>query len=540
MTRVRATLCAAALFLVAAPARAQDPASFFLRAAIDQGSLPLSRYPDFTTLRPFLDSLYRARGDEPVWDRRDGYGEIAHAAVVALRASAERGLLPRDYDVALLDSIAEAGPDPDPFRRSERDLLLTLAVFRYLRDLRDGRIAVTPFVRLKTEVPIPTDVALLTRAAAGTPIEQLAQEVEPHLAQYRNLLAQLGVYRKLVDTFRLRPLAAGVVRPGARYAGTRELRRRLVALRDLPADAPQAGGRYDTVLVEGVKRFQARHGLIADGVLGAGTRAALNTSPATRVRQIVLALERLRWLPPLDGPRLLVVNIPAFELFAFDSIGGMGTPVLRMPVVIGDSFDHRTPVMLQPLQTVQFRPFWNVPRTILLKEILPLVRADSLYLRKARMEVVVRDSAIGDTVNAVILRRLEQGRYRVRQRPGPWNALGLTKFSFPNRADIYLHGTPDTLAFRRARRDLSHGCIRVRDPAGLAEWVLQGANGWTRPAIDSARAGTADTIRAEVTIPTSVLIFYTTAVASPDGQIWFYNDIYGHDRPLQAALARRR
>lgn len=536
--RLRGALVLALAFLPSGLA-GQDPAGPFLRAAIDVGTLPLSRFPDFAPLRPFLDSLYRARGDEPIWDRKDGYGEIARAAIVALRASPERGLLPQDYDGALLDSIAEAGPDPDPFRRSERDLLLTLAVLRYLRDLRDGRIAVTPFGHLKTGVPIPTDVGLLTRAAAGTPIESLAREVEPHLAQYRNLLAQLTVYRALADTFRLHALAPGAVRPGQRFAGTAELRRRLVAFGDLPDVAAPAGPLYDSTLADGVRRFQARHGLIADGVLGAGTRRALGVGPATRVRQIVLALERLRWLPPLDGPRLLVVNVPAFELFAFDSIGGMGTPVLRMPVVIGDSFDHKTPVMLQPLQTIEFRPYWNVPRSILLKEVLPALRADSLYLRKARMEVVLRDRPLGDTVNATILERLEAGRYRVRQRPGPWNALGLTKFTFPNRADIYLHGTPDTMAFRRARRDLSHGCIRVQDPAGLAAWVLAGSNGWTREAIDSVRAGTADTVRAAVTIPTAVLIFYTTAVASPEGGIWFYQDIYGHDRPLQRALARR-
>ena len=541
MKRLRSALCAAALLGIAVPVGAQDPASFFLRAAIDQGSLPLSRYPDFSALRPFLDSLYRGRDDDLVWDRKDGYGEIAHAAIVALRASAERGLLPRDYDVALLDSIAEAAPDPDPFRRSERDLLLTLAVLRYLRDLRDGRISMTPFREIKTEIPIPTDVGLLTRAASGTPIEQLAREVEPHVAQYRNLLTQLAKYRALADTFRYRPLAAGTVRPGQRFAGTRELRRRLIAFGDLPVDAPAAGVRYDSLLAEGVKRFQLRHALDADGVLGMGTRAALNVTPAARVRQIVLALERLRWLPPLDGPRLLVVNIPAFELFAFDSTGGRGAPAFRMRVVIGTAFDHETPVMLQELLTVYFRPYWNVPRKILRDEVLPLLRTDSLYLRKTRMEVVgPKDSVVGDLATPAILRGLERGALRVRQKPGPWNALRLTKFTFPNTADIYLHGTPDTLAFRRARRDVSHGCIRVQDPAALAEWVLAGAPGWDRGAIDSARTGSADTVRAEVAKATMVLIYYTTAVASPDGQIWFYQDIYGHDRPLQAALARRR
>lgn len=518
---------------------AQDPAAPFLRAAIEVGTLPLSAFPDFQPLRPFLDSLYRARDDRPVWDQKDGYDEIARAAIVALRASGERGLQ-ADYDVPLLDSLAEARSDRDPFRRAERDLLLTLAILRYLRDLRDGRVAVTPFGHLKTEVPIPTDVGLLTRAAGGTPVETLAREVEPHLAQYRNLLGQLTKYQSLADTFRFGRLAAGTPRPGRPFAGVAELRRRLVAFGDLSADAPEGvAGEYDSTLVAGVRRFQVRHALAPDGVLGAGTRRALGVTPAQRVRQLVLALERLRWLPPMDAGRLLVVNIPAFELFAFDSVGGSEVPVLRMPVVIGSAFDHRTPVMLQPLHTVEFRPFWNVPRSIVREELLPLIAADSLYLRKQRMQVVgARDTVLGDSVTPRLARGLAAGRYRVRQLPGPWNALGRTKISFPNDHDVYLHGTPDLAAFRRARRDVSHGCIRLRDPAEVSEWLLQGS-GWGRFEIQSAMTGSRDTVRAGIDRPAWVLLYYSTAAATPEGEAYFYADIYGQDRPLMAALLAR-
>jgi murein L,D-transpeptidase YcbB/YkuD len=526
--------------LTSAPLVAQDPVAPFLRAAIEVGSLSIGGRSDFTAHRPFLDSLYRARGDAPAWDGKDGYDEIARAAIAALRASAERGLIPGDYDVPLLDSIAAAGSDPDPFRRAERELLLTLAILRYLRDLRDGRVALTPFGHLKAEVPIPTDVALLARAAAGTPIESLAREVEPHLAQYRHLLRELARFQALADTFRFRSLAPGSARIGQRYAGTQELRRRLIAYGDLGVESVEGPeDRFDSTLAAGLRRFQGRHALTPDGVLGPATRAALQVRPATRVRQLVLALERLRWLPPLEGSRLLVVNIPAYELFGFDSIGGTGEPALRMPVVIGNAFDHRTPVMLQPLTTIEFHPFWNVPRSILREEILPLVAADSLYLRRARMEVVgPRDSVWGDSVTPEIGRGLARGRFRVRQRPGPWNALGLTKIIFPNTADVYLHGTPDTAAFRRARRDLSHGCIRVHDPARLSEWLLRGTV-WDRARIDATLAGEQDTVRATIAVPSRVLLYYATAAATPQGEALFYEDIYGQDRPLLAALAAR-
>ena len=524
----------------AAPVGAQDPAAGFLESNLATGALPSARWPDMADARAVLDTFYAARGYAPIWDRGAGFDEAAYAAIAALRASAERGLDPRDYDVTLLDSLALAPPDANPAHRAERDLLLTLAVTRYLRDLRDGRVALTPFGHLKAKIPAPEDAALLQRATDGEPIEALAREVEPHLAQYRNLLRLLSYYRALADTFRFHRLVQATVRPGRPYAGSAELRRRLVAFGDLDTAAVTTPGRYDSTLAAAVRHFQVRHALTPDGVLGASTRQALGVSPRTRVTQLILALERLRWLPPLEGSRLVVVNIPAFELFAFDSIGGTGTPTLRMPVVLGSAFDHQTPVLLQALQAVQFRPYWNVPAEIFRREYLPRLAADPLLLRKSHMEILgARDSVLGDSVTAKELRELQTPRLRVRQRPGPWNALGATKFSFVNSYDVYLHGTPDTQAFRRARRDASHGCIRVRDPAKLAEWVLDGS-GWGRGAIDSAMTGTADTVRAEPIFETSVLIFYTTAAAMPDGEARFYEDIYTHDRDLVRQLRVRQ
>jgi len=533
-----------ALLAVAAVAasrvEAQDPAAPFIRATVAAGTLPAAHHPLFREQGGVLDALYAAHADQPFWDVGVGYTDFARAAIATLRAADERGLDPVDYDVPRLDSLLAAPPDADPALRSERDLLLTLAIARYLHDLRDGRVPETPFEHIKPETPVPVAAALLQRAGQGEPVEVLAREVEPHLAQYRNLLRQLSRYRQLATTLVMRPLPRTLVRPGQRYAGTAELWRRLVAFGDLPSAVSfTPTTRYDSTLAEGVRRFQARHALTADGILGRGTREALSIPPARRVHQITLALERLRWLPSLEGQRLLVVNVPAFELFAFDSIGGTGAPTLRMPVVTGGAFDHRTPVMLQPLRNVEFRPYWNVPRGILTNEIIPAIIRDPRFLAKERMEVLgPRDSVLGDSVTPAMLAALQQGRFRVRQRPGPWNSLGLTKFNFPNRADVYFHGTPDTTVFHRARRDLSHGCIRLQDPPALAAWALRDVPGWDLSRIDSALTG-ADTVRVPVLVKTAVLIFYTTAVATPEGGILFYEDIYDHDQRLQASLDAR-
>ncbi len=541
MTAWRGSLLLAVLAVLAAPrAEGQDNAAPFIRATITAGALPRARHRLFREQGGVLDAFYAAHADQPYWDFGAGYTDFARAAIATLRAADERGLDPVDYDVPRLDSLLAAPPETDPALRGERDLLLTLAIARYLHDLRDGRVPEAPFEHLKPETPVAIAATLLERAGRGEPVEALAREVEPHLAQYRNLLRQLSLYRQLATTLVMRPLPRALVRPGQRYAGTAELWRRLVAFGDLPSAVSfTPSDRYDSTLADGVRRFQTRHALTPDGVVGRGTREALSIPPAHRVHEITLALERLRWLPSLEGQRLLVVNVPAFELFAFDSIGGTGTPTLRMPVVTGGSFDHRTPVMLQPLRNVEFRPYWNVPRGILTEEIIPAIVRDPRFLAKERMEVLgPRDSVLGDSVTPAMLTELQRGRFRVRQRPGPWNSLGLTKFNFPNRADVYFHGTPDTTVFLRARRDLSHGCIRLQDPAGLAAWALRDVRGWDLSRIDSALTG-ADTVRVPVQVRTAVLIFYTTAVATPEGGILFYEDIYDHDQRLQASLDAR-
>jgi murein L,D-transpeptidase YcbB/YkuD len=333
-------------------------------------------------------------------------------------------------------------------------------------------------------------------------------------------------------------LPARTTRPGQPYPGLEVLRGRLVALGDLSPDTSAAdpGGRYDGPIVAAVRRFQARHDLAADGLLGRATIAALNVPYDARARQIALAMERLRMLPPLGRQRFIVVNIPAFRLFAFDSVGGSGAPALQMKVVTGKALDTRTPLFLAELRYVEFRPYWNVPRSILLKELLPALRRNPGYLASHRMEVVdARERVLGGAVTPVVLSGLVRGNLRVRQRPGPGNALGLAKFVFPNAANVYMHGTPETELFARTRRDFSHGCIRLEHPAALASWVLQDQPAWGGAAVESAMADTRSS-RALLTRPMPVVIFYTTAVAYPDGTIHFYHDVYGHDRELIESL----
>jgi murein L,D-transpeptidase YcbB/YkuD len=289
--------------------------------------------------------------------------------------------------------------------------------------------------------------------------------------------------------------------------------------------------------VDAVKRFQDRHALEPDGVIGPGTLAAVNVPLAARVRQIELALERIRWVPALPARPTIVVNVPLFLLYAFDW-DDRADP-MKMRVVTGKSAGHETPLFMEQMRYVVFRPYWNPPPSILRKEILPRARKDPTYLDRQNMEIVAsgEDDAPSLPATPANLDKVAAGKLVLRQRPGPKNSLGLAKFIFPNANNVYMHGTPAKQLFSRARRDYSHGCIRVEDPPRLAEWVLRSNADWDRARIEEAMAGERPT-QVNLADHVTVIIFYDTVTVDPDGVVHFGNDYYGHDARLEAALRR--
>jgi murein L,D-transpeptidase YcbB/YkuD len=504
---------------------------------IAEARCPLSAIPACSRFSDEVSRLYPQGLLVPIWISGGALTAQGQAALAALQSADDEGLRPADYDAGTLDSLSQAIGDSSRPGASAGDVDLRLSVgfLHFLEDLHRGRIQPSPFSGVRTDLDLVRGVR---DAIAGDSVSRLVNALEPRLVQYQNLRRHLMEYRRLEaeEPFASLP-DSGIVRPGGFYGALPELSRRLVVLGDLASDATAESEFIFTGAVVGaVRRFQARHALEPDGVLGPDTFAALNVSFADRSAQIELALERLRELPRLSGQRFLVVNIPAFELYAFDSAGGSGTPSLAMRVITGSALDTRTPLLLEELRYVDFRPDWVVPQSMVLKELLPALRSRPDFLRRRHMDIVgMDDRVLGDTLTPWIRTRLAAGKLRVRQRPGPWNELGLIKFVFPNAQQVYLHGTPWHSVFSRTRRDLSHGCIRVEDPAALALWVLRDQAGWNRAGVDSAMADSVTT-RALLDRPLKVLVFYTTAVAVPDGTIRFYPDVYGHDRELQQWL----
>ena len=383
-------------------------------------------------------------------------------------------------------------------------------------------------------------LSMVTLAGASSLPGQIADGSTSN--EYKQTLIALEHYRVLAseDDFATLPATKKPVERGDHYAGVPRLIRLLTLVGDLSAVAVPARSDvdsdvYDATLVAGVKRFQTRHGLEPDGRLGKGTLAQLNTPLSFRVRQLELALERWRRLPYDPSRRAIVLNLPEFRLRAFDPGHQLA---LEMKIVIGKARGLETPLLSSELDSVLFRPYWNVPFSIQRKELLANIKRDPAYISKNDFELVTPKGVVvaQDAVSGTLLAQLRSGALHLRQRRGPKNSLGLIKFVFPNEYDVYMHDTPAKSLFSRARRDFSHGCIRLENAQNLAEWVLRDESGWRQDRIVAAMQGT-ESISVKLTNPIPVMTIYVTAVVAENGEVHFFEDIYGKDAALEQELA---
>jgi murein L,D-transpeptidase YcbB/YkuD len=389
-------------------------------------------------------------------------------------------------------------------------------------------------LREKKLIDLP---ALITSSLATGAIKQLPLLVEPKLPQYQKLKAALATYKILAQkTATLQLHAEKSINPGDSLPQVQELQRFLVAVGDMPElGSNTKSTQYADKVVKGVKKFQLEHGLDADGVMGKSTIDALNVPIKDRVTQIELAMERLRWLPVFNSGPYIIVNIPAYQLWAFDDIDQKDANITNMRVVVGKALDHQTPVLMAEMRFIDFMPYWNVPYNIFKKELLPKLQQNPGYLEKENMELVATfaNESKSVTFNNSSIEQLKQGNLRIRQRPGKQNALGRVKFMFPNKDDVYLHDTPSRSLFAKSRRDLSHGCVRVANPQGLAEFALK--DQWNKEEIQVAlTAPKTQRVVLKKSIP--VLFFYSTAFFDPNNDLVLYSDIYGNDAILIDAL----
>jgi len=518
-----------------------EPASVaeILASEAASAPLPAASTAAKSRIRNSLQTLY-ADG-RTLWWTTSGPSPQALALLDILAGAESFGLRARDYAVGM---PAGAGATDDA-GRARFDIGLSIAALRFIDNLHFGRIDPAEDGFHLGQPPAPLDAAEILRQLATTAdAGPIIASVEPQFFHYGLLKQALAQYRKLAADPALAPplppLTVRSVKPGDPFPQAAAVRRLLHALGDFPDQtaAASAEPQLDPPLVEAVKRFQERHAIDADGTIGASTYTALATPLAKRVRQIELTLERWRWMPPLTTPPI-IVNIPQYRLFAFTSTRDRKAEILQMDVIVGKSYPQtRTPVFADDMKFVIFRPYWDVPRSITLREELPKLRADPGYLEREHLEIVrgASESATPLPATPEVLAELAAGTVRLRQRPGPDNALGLIKFMLPNAYNVYLHSTPAQRLFGESHRAFSHGCIRVSDPAALAEHVLRDTPGpWTREAIQAAMNGE-DSKRVDLAHPIRVMIVYATVLATEAGPVLFFEDIYGHDRRLAGKL----
>lgn len=557
MLRCRAALwfgsvsIAAVAWALASTVLAQAPAEDALERIIEEGNPAYLDWSAAPENRDQIGKLYRANGYRLYWSDGRKPTAAAIALLQQLRLAGERGLDPEDYPgnrlAYLLIDLLDA-PHPGVEQWALFDAGLSLAGLRFLSDVHVGRIDPATMGhdlsvgRIKLDIP-----TTLAHLSGAVDVAVAVDALEPQFSHYALLKKQLSHYRMLANEDGLSDLPAlpaKSLKPGDDYSGAAKLQRLLAALGDAAAPAPDAPApqSLSPALVDALKHFQGRHGEKADGVLGAATFAQLTRPLDQRVRQIELTMERWRWLPSELVTAPIIVNIPQFRLFAFESTADSEAHIRQMDVIVGKSFDTtQTPVFAADMSYLIFRPYWEVPYSIALKEVVPTARNNPSDIERRQMEIVrgTGDSAAVMPNTAENVELVARGTLRLRQRPGPNNSLGLVKFMLPNAYNVYLHSTPAQSLFAETRRDFSHGCVRVSDPVGLAQYVLRDSPEWTREKILAAMNGDKPLT---VTLKNRIRVFivYGTAMATEKGNVLFFDDIYRHDERLEKALEARR
>ena len=529
---VLAGSCAAHAAEPAAPSRLITQADVIgisvkktLVAAAAAGSGPF----DITTAEA-VETFYDQHGNLPLWVDANGYNAKARQVIAVLKLASDWGLSPADY------AVAEAPAALTDTKLADAELALTRATVRYAHDAHVGRFdptRISELIDLMSKPPNATAVLNGVQSAAD-PASFLAA-FNPQHREFEMLREKYLSLRGNTASAAMARIPDGPrLKPGEAHPDIPLFRQRLRVF--APANGnPQL---YDEVLVVAVKAFQDARGYKADGIITPAVRRLLNqqvqAQPAknTQIEKILANMERWRWLPEDLGQTYILDNIPEF----LTRVVRDGRVVHTTRIVVG-KIDTPTPIFSKDMRYVEFHPFWKVPDSIKVKELLPsIARGGSGALARRGL----RMSYNGKEVNPATVNfgTTDIRAYEIFQPPGGGNALGDVKFMFPNNYSVYMHDTPAKDLFGDTVRAFSHGCIRVQDPRKFAEVIMGEGNGWSP---EQTKAQFADQNNAQVKLdkPVPVHVTYFTVRATADGQLQFIDDIYGHDRRTTNAMAGR-
>ena len=537
----------AALLILIAPGAARAGTSpdaalvEALRAALSATDVSCSE----SHLKPWtLASYYQPANPRPLWVSNQGPGARARTLRAALRTAGQDGLEPARYRLAEIETLWR---DRSPTGQACLELNLTNAFARYSRDLRTGEVGpheADPswYIPAAHFDPVAALAAVRNDADFAALIEGLApshrayRRLRDALARYESI-ARAGGWPMLPPGPKLAPSDASARAANAADGGQPaapppaqvvRLRARLRAEGDLSGSSRGNRGTYDAALATAVRRFQRRHGLHDDGIVGVRTRAALNVPAEARIAQIRRTLERWRWLPRDLGDHYILVNSAGFELAVFEH----GRTVLGMRVIVGAP-DQATPSFSATLRSLVINPYWNVPERIARDALLPRQQRDPRYFVTRGFRVF--DLRGGREIDParVNWKRVDAGSFgfRLRQEPGPKNSMGRLTFVFPNPFDVFLHDTPEKWLFKRDTRTFSEGCVRIEHAVALAQHTLRRLDGWSKERIRSE----IDTLHHEtlpLPEPIPVYVLYLTTWVDDDGLVNFREDVYGREQVL--------
>jgi murein L,D-transpeptidase YcbB/YkuD len=481
-----------------------------------------------------LRAYYKSADARLIWIDEGGLNAKTTESLKTVFKRADTfGLDPRDYSVTDAEALA-AEADASPATLADAELRISVAAITYATHAQAGRVAPRSidreFLDLKPKHPEP-EAVLAGLAEAGDKLAEKLESYNPQHPQFKALKKTLTEMRTAMNSgsIPVRIPDGPSLGPDTSHPQVAIVRERLSV--PAPKDAPRGDPAeyYDAALAEAVRAFQETKGLKPDGIVGRRTREALNegTIPVS-VNTILSNMERWRWMPRELGERYVFVNIPEFK-FRFVS----GGKVIHEERIVTGSPKHPTPVFADQMETVVFNPYWNVPKSILVNEIIPAARNNPDYLYRNNLEVIWQDRRIVEPY-MVDWQYVDPNKLSLRQTPGPRNALGRVKFLFPNKHSVYMHDTPSKHLFNRPVRAYSHGCMRVRNPLEFAKLLLAD-QGWSEDKIlRTLEYAHDDHVRLKKKIP--VYVSYFTAWVDEDGTVKAFRDVYGHDASVRIAL----
>ncbi len=482
--------------------------------------------PKFKNQLYWAKEFYKEREFNLGWFKNNELVPQAYQLLEVINKADEDALDSMDYKAidipALISKLKTSEGDTAAFNQIEKELDLALSntYFLWANDYYRGRIV--PKKNENVEWDVKRNKIKLHKALA-TVLEFRESKYEyadfkPLHKDYSNLKTALVNYRKIKAAGGWPKVPAGTYKLGDSSANVAILRKRLIG-----DNSP----KYDQTLDDAIKKFQISQGLNPDGKLGKGTIGLLNIPVESRIQTIILNMERWRWIPKSFEKDYLLVNIPEYKLHVYEK----GEEKFDMRVIVGKTLNS-TPIFSDKMEYVVLSPYWNVPISIIQKELAPKIAGNPGYLDRLDMEVV---DYKGNPVSASSINwssiNEDNFKYVVRRRPGPKNDLGDVKFIFPNENNVYLHDTPHDELFSQEKRGFSHGCVRLEKPIDLAVYLLRKIPGYDRNKIESVISQRVEkSVSLKEKLP--VYLLYMTAWADAEGNVNFRDDIYGHDQVL--------